>query len=273
MYSVSLRPMAAGFFMSNQLRRALIIAGVFVVSAAQAQLALPEHLYYRFNEGSGTSTANTASPGSGAANGTLVGSLGLGATGVQGGALAGATTSESYVDTGWATNLGTGNWTIAFWHSSLGSVSSTVHYLFGDGGAGVFRGFTGGVAGGQGLILRGPLTDVLISNLSLTENNHVAFVYDSSAGNVKGYLNGVLNTTVNQGALNLNGTGFLVGNYQSSQQGLASGRWMDEFMVFGRALSASEVNDAMNMNVVPEPATMSLLVLGALAARRRRKNS
>lgn len=261
-----------GFVMSYQLRRTLIIVGVFAACAAQAQIALPEHIYYKFNEGNGTTTANLASPGSGAASGTLSGGLTLGGSGSEGGALLGSSTL-GHVSTGWDTNLGSSSWSIAFWLSPLVTATTQLNYLFGDFSAGTLRCFTGGVAGAQGVILRGPVSDNLISGLSLTEKNHIAYVYDSTAGEVKGYLNGVLSTTTNQSAINLLGSELLVGNYRTTTQSVGVDRWMDEFMVFGRALDASGVNDAMNLNVVPEPATMTLLALGALAARRRRKNS
>ena len=65
-----------------------------------------------------------------------------------------------------------------------------------------------------------------------------AFVYDPVAGNIKSYLNGVLNSTVGQGALNISGTGFRL---SSGGTGLGLGETMDEFRVYGRALSAQEL--------------------------------
>jgi hypothetical protein len=89
---------------------------------------------------------------------------------------------------------------------SLGHADSTISFLFSNETPGTLRGFTGGAAGAPPLLLRGPFSEVQLNGLSLTENNHIAFVYDSSAANIKGYLNGVLQTTVNQSAFTITGT-------------------------------------------------------------------
>ena len=250
--------------------------------AAAASIALPELLYYRFNEGSGTTTANLASPGAGANPATLNG-LSFNATGASGSSLGGngGASGTNYLDTGWATSLGSGDWTIATWMSPSPGASGILNYYFGDLGASSLRAFTNGVAGANNLIFRGPFTDVLVQGLSTVNNNHVAFVYSSSAGNIKGYLNGALVVTVNQAAINIPlGSTFKVGGYSNSV-GIQAGGWLDEFQVFSRALDGDGVVSAMNADFiglnnspVPEPSTFALFSLaagvGAIAARRRR---
>ncbi|MEZ4687931.1 MAG: hypothetical protein R3B47_18275 [Bacteroidia bacterium] len=63
-------------------------------------------------------------------------------------------------------------------------------------------------------------------------------MYDPAAGNIKSYLNGVLNSTVGQSTLNISGTGFRL---SSGGTGLGAGETMDEFRVYGRALNAREL--------------------------------
>ena len=50
----------------------VIVAAVVLVTSVAAQ-SVPEVLYYKFNEGSGAFTSNTASPGQGSANASLTG--------------------------------------------------------------------------------------------------------------------------------------------------------------------------------------------------------
>lgn len=231
---------------------------------ARAQILLPEYIYYTFNEGSGSTTANLASPGVGANPATVNGHT-LDDPGVFGStALNGAGGTASNVNTGWATAFGTGAWTIAFWHSPVNSNTTTLSYIYGDSSAGSLRMFNHGVAGPTGMILRGGgMNDVNITGLSTTAPNHLAYVYDPTLGNINGYLNGVLATTIAQPALNINGTGLLVGGYQGNN-GLRADYWMDEFQLYSRALSAANVVDAMNANFipVPEPGSLGLAAVG-----------
>ena len=71
----------------------------------------------------------------------------MGSTGQFGAALigSGGSSSTDYVNTGWATDIGTSSWTISLWLSNLLDVTN-IHYLFGDGTASSFRCFYNGVA-------------------------------------------------------------------------------------------------------------------------------
>lgn len=217
-------------------------------STLNAQLLTPEVLYYDFN-GSGTSVPNLASaPPPGTATATIMGGVTQGGSGICEGTLIGTGVSAStdYLNTGWATNLGTGSWTIA-WRSEGISTNATLYYIFGDGTANSFRCFTNGVAGSTNWIIRGGgLTDTYINGGALATSTHCAFVYDAVANQVRGYLNGVLVTTVNQTAPNITGTGpFKVMGYNTNV-GAPAGGMLDEFRVYSRALTPTEVAQLNN---------------------------
>ena len=249
------------------------LVGACSMSGIKGAVIVPEVLYYSFNEGGGGVTANLAAPGQGS-NPATVNGLTLDIAGADGTALRGngVSSSSNFVDTGWTTSLA-GDWTIAFWYSPVLGSSSSLGYVAGDDTASSFRIFNGGAAGSTGMIMRGGLSDVLITGLSSVSNNHIAYVYDSGGGEVRGYLNGVLNTTVSQGVLTYSGSSsYKVGGYSSSSA-VESGEWLDEFRLYSRALSVGEVGIVMSdFTVVPEPsgALLAFGGLGLVAFRRKR---
>ena len=211
---------------------------------AFAQGTVPEILYYKFDQ-TGTAVTNEASaPPAGTATGTIMGGLTQGDVGLCGTGLigVGASSGSNFVETGWNTNLGTSPWTIAFWIDDMPN-TTTLYYQFGDNSAGGFRCFNNGVAGANNFMLRGPMTDVPCTGCApIGAPSMVVFVYDPVAGNITSYHDGVLNTVVAQGALNISGTQFKVGGYSSST-GIGAGQVMDEFRFYDRALDAQEVFD------------------------------
>ncbi len=212
--------------------------------------AVPEILYYKF-DGTGTVVPNYASITTPANDTANIQGTGMtqGNTGQCGGALVGTGTSggTDFVNTNWTPNLGTGSWTLSFWTSNI-VPSATLWYILGDINTAGFRCFTNGIAGPNNWILRGAgLTDIYINGGATTGSNLNTFVYDNSLNNVKGYLNGVLVTTVAQTAPNLTGTGPLkVGAYATNAN--LNGK-MDEFRLYNRALNATEVMELFNRTV------------------------
>jgi uncharacterized repeat protein (TIGR01451 family) len=228
----------------------LAVMAALPVFAASTPGDVPELIYYKFDNAGGSTVFNYASAPVGTNPAPLMGGLTIGGTGEFGSALVGtgASANTDYVNTGWATNLGTSSWTISLWLNNVPSTTSTF-YMFGDVNAGGLRSFTGGVAGANGLILRGPMTDVLITGAFTGQPAVVHFVYDSTVPEIRGYLNGTLQTTVAQSALNINGTGpFKVGGYSSSAS-LPAGALLDEFRLYNRALSAQEIVDTWNKSL------------------------
>ena len=237
----------------------LLAAGVLgLVSAGHVRAAVvpPELVFLKFDEGSGTTTANSAIPGV-AASATLNGSMGFSSTGACGTTSilgTGGLANVDYVSIGWNTALGSGDWTIAFWVSPLAQGGLT-DYFFGDAGN-TIRSFTDGIAGPNNVILRGNgITDVYINTLSTTAPTFLTWVYTSSDTTIRGYKDGVLATTVAQSPLTIGGgTGLKVGAYAGGGTGLAAGQWLDEFQIYSRALTPTEIADAMSCNyALPTP--------------------
>jgi len=221
----------------------------FFCCGASSALAdsVPELLHYKF-EGTGTSVPNLASsPPTGTATATLMGALTQTGSDLNtgGGGFSllgtGSSSSSDYLNTGWAPDLGGSPWTISFATSNIISTTLT-HYIFGDINSGQLRCFTGGVAGAGNWILRGDsIVDVLVVGGAAMTPRRITFVYDPPLGHIRGYLDGVLVTTVAQGAVFISGGGpFKVGGYAASTNLPANGL-MDDFRLYNRALSAAEV--------------------------------
>jgi hypothetical protein len=202
---------------------------------------VPELIYYKFeNNPTPTSTPNYAIPGVGLNPATITGHTlttgGMVDSCMQG---TGGSGSTSYLQTGWNCNLGSGNWTIGFWVNNLVDLNPT--YLWGDPGSTSFRCFYGGAALANNMLLRGPLTDILIS-CPMPGTWYFHFVYNGT--NVLIYRNGTLLTT-NPRTINMpTGTGFKVGAYSTSSYSM-SGK-MDEFRIYNRALTAEEIVASWN---------------------------
>ncbi|MCU0440152.1 MAG: putative Ig domain-containing protein [Raineya sp.] len=220
----------------------ILMLALFNIQRVSAQ-ARPDVLHYTFNE-TGTSVSNLASsPPTGTATATIQGGVTQGNTGTCGGALVGSGVSSTsdYLNTGWALDLGTSSWTIAWWSEGI-SNNTTLYYIFGDVNTNSFRCFTNGVAGANNWILRGAgLTDTYINGGALSTPTFNAFVYDNTTNQVKAYLNGVLVSTVAQGTPNVTGTGPLKVMGYDNRVGAPAGGKLDEFRVYRRALSDAEI--------------------------------
>ena len=224
------------------------LAATCLTAAAAAQD--PDLIHYTFDEGAGGTTANLASPGVGSASALVNGHTLTPGNGQFDGGLTGAggTSSSNFVDSGWATDL-PGDFTLGF-HLDLTAVSAgSFMYVMGDNTAGSFRSFTNGAAGTDNIILRGTLTQAIIpGGADVSAPHHVAWVYDSALMEIRGYLDGVeVSVTPQTSPPTILGTGPLkVGGYSTSTA-LAAGGVMDEFRLYNRALSASEIAATWNM--------------------------
>lgn len=199
----------------------------------------PEALYYRFQDNTNSATRNFGIPGMGSQMAEVLGNI-IGPGGEFDSCMVGIGGVNNYVNTGWATDIGWGNWTISFWVKNL--VDNNPTYLFGDPSIN-FRCFYGGAAGNQNILLRGNFIDILINNV-MPGPTVIHIVYNGST--VKIYKNGVLQNTYIRAGIYLNGTGpFEVGGMENHNC-LNSGGLMDEFRFYNRALSQTEISASWN---------------------------
>ncbi|RMI04787.1 MAG: choice-of-anchor D domain-containing protein, partial [Calditrichaeota bacterium] len=221
----------------------------------------PDLIYHKFNEVGHNRTANFANPATAVNDSSdVLGALSMGGTGQFGAALigSGGPSSTDFVDTRWATNL-PGDWAISFWINGLGSTQ--LNYLWGDNTAGSFRCFTGGVAGANNLMVRGPVDDVLITGVG-PGPSVVDVIYDSSVPEIRAFVNGVLNVVVPQsGPPGITGSGpFKIGGY-STLSGMPAGSLMDEFKMWNRIPSRVEWLSADTLSgTVPPGGSMEVII-------------
>jgi hypothetical protein len=222
---------------------ALSLAALLAAPALSAQ----DILYYKFNEGSGTTAINYGSAGAAPGSGTIVSTLPANyAAGFSGGALAGSasTSLNSYVDSGWTGGF-SGDFTVAWFMKETGTPGTSLSYQFSNIGS--FRCFTNGVAG-TGLWVRAWGTGVTPADLQLNVDVqtlargqwlHVALVVDSTAATATWYVNGTAQTPIaitgTPGVSSANA--FRVGGHTS----LVNFYDMDEFRFQNRAASATEI--------------------------------
>jgi hypothetical protein len=233
--------------------------GWIVLSSASAlaQTPYPDLLYYKFNEGGGAQTANLASPGVGA-NPAAVNGMTLAPTGGQfDGALlgVGGTGGTNFVDTGWVLALN-GSFSISFWLdlTAIATVNPFM-YVFGDSNT-LLRCFTNGAAGAGGITLRSTAwgNGVVVPGGGATSaSHHVAFVYDASVSELRGYLDGVRVSTVPVVPVTYAGTSnFKVGVWGTATS-LLAGAELDEFRFYSSALSDAEIGATWNISLTQGP--------------------
>lgn len=203
----------------------------------------PEVLYYRFKLNTATSTKNFAQPGSGNLMANVIGHH-FGPGGEFDSCLVGMGGTTNYLNTGWATNIGTGNWTISFWVNNL--VDRNPTYLFGDQTANNFRCFFGGSAGSNNILLRGNFQDITVYNV-MPGPTVIHLVYNGTSITV--YRNGIWQNSFARSGINFSGSGpFLIGG-MDNRNCLNTDGLIDEFRLYNRALSFLEIQDSWNIEL------------------------
>jgi hypothetical protein len=253
--------------LSLMAKKRIMVFFFVIIGTGNLAQNVPECMYFKF-DGTGNQQ-NYASAPVGNNPATLNG-LTVGSTGEFGTALIGngGVSSSNNLNTGWITNFPSTGWTISFWLNNFPATSSTTYYYFGDATGVTFRCFTGGVAGNGNLMIRGTgLTDVPINNIPSTPTV-IHLVYTGTS--VKVYFNGVLNSTVTEPSMAMTGTGpFLVGGYGTSNS-MSSGVLMDEFRMYNRALTATEIastwNHQLPLGSAPVVVTTAATAIGSTTA-------
>lgn len=240
----------------------LSVLGCAVGANAAPPAAVPDLIWYKFDEAAGTGTThNFAVPGVGFADAPVNGhTLGGGVlTGIGGGS------ATNFVDTGWDGATGAGSFSVYFELQNATAPDTVLNYMFGNASVGQ-RAFDDGVAGDTGIAFRfgGSTYATAFGAATAGEFHEIAFVYDAGTGNGYAYVDGNLVDTQLVGAINVTAGLFKVAGYSSNTfTGLTAGSTINDFRVYGRALDGSEL---------PAPGTLTALLIPALVAGRRRRN-
>ncbi len=227
--------------------------------------AFPEVLYYKFDETGLDTTQNLAVPGQGLDYAQILGGQSMGPTGQFGDALigAGGNGATTFVNTGWNMNTGTSSWTISLWINNY--PAGTFGYIFGNDITTSFRCFSAGAAGTGNITLRGTgMANVDVTGV-LPGPTNVHFVYDATVPEIRAYVNGILQSTVPQSALNIISAAPLkVGSYNSSvNTSIPVGALLDEFRFYSRALDATEIAATWNDPLPVELTSFTASVTGS----------
>jgi hypothetical protein len=235
--------------MKKQLR---LLLGLSLWANIAFSQGFPELMYFKFDTIISGKTFNEATSitragvDSASVLGLTIGGVGQFNACLNG--LAGATASNR-VNPAW-TGTHTGSWTISFWCNP--PTPATTRYYFGNSsGNGTFRCFIGGAA--SGIRLTGGVPSITLDMPAFTPGvgNVITYVYDQTAGTVSGYINGVFQTSASPGtSYPLVGANFIVGSQGTSIEGK-----MDEFRMYNRALSATEVASAAAVELFNIPCT------------------
>lgn len=240
---------------------AFLLFFIILFSSTVQSQNTPELIYYKF-DGTGTEVVNHASSPVGSNPATIASvDITQGGTGQFVGALQNTTAASSsdYLNSNWATNLPGTGFTISMWMNNMPS-GSDLHYLFRDPDASSFRCFIAGAAGDGNIILRGGGMEDCIIPTIWGGPVVIHYVYDGT--NIIGYKNGVEVVRVADNSSNVSGgSNFQIG-------ALPAGSSIDEFRIYNRALSSTEVANTWDQDVsgpiaVPlKPIAIFILLIG-----------
>jgi PKD-like domain/Concanavalin A-like lectin/glucanases superfamily len=209
---------------------------------------LPELLYYKF-EGSGTTVDNLATNApAGTSTANIVGTPTQGGSGICGGTLigGGGGGQGNHLNTNWTPNI-TGSWTISFRTANIpANGATTVFGCLGGRNMGVVQ--KGVDSWELQFMISSTIYKVEVPGTAGTGIHTTTYVYNSNTNTVQGYGDGVLQTTLSlPTALNFLGTDPIwLGGYGGSSFFLPAGALIDEFRMYNRVISSTEINQLAN---------------------------
>ena len=222
---------------------ALLLLGAVCAATVYAQ-GVPQVLYYKFNENTGTDTANSANPGQGSnpVSFATTGAAWASTSQLGGSAMDFTGSSGADLDTGYTAALTTSDsFTLECWSRDDGT---TFGYLFQFVG-GSFRLFQNS-NGTLSIASTGGSPSTNITTTTTMPANtwtHLALVYDATAGTFTVYFNGVVDSVNFRTAA---ATGSLViGNNTTTGSSNWEGQ-IDEFRFWSSARSQAEIQAGMN---------------------------
>ncbi|MCA8915617.1 MAG: hypothetical protein KDB90_09410 [Planctomycetes bacterium] len=234
-------PNSSTFHFSPTRVAGLILLALLCASVLGAQ-GTPQVIYYKMNEGTGTTTANDANPGQGNNPASLPTTA---PTWISPGKLGAAaldfTNASGAIDTGWSPNLTASDpWTLECW---VRPTSLAFGYLFGIGSSS-FRCFQN-TSGTLSISSLGGTAGSITTAGSLTAGTwtHLAIVYDPVGGNVTVYFDGNIDT-VQSGTSVLSGS-LVVGAVTPTSTSNWDGA-VDEFRFWTSARTQGEIQAGMN---------------------------
>jgi hypothetical protein len=167
--------------------------------------------------------------------------------------------------------------TVEMWiKPNVADADNSVRYFYGTSSSAIRLSVQHTKAGPQNVnfILRdstggyGTTTSIGAVDATGTDWMHIAYSYDANAAsdNFKMYLNGTLKKSVTVALWASGGASFTI----SGSSGYFGG--IDEMRIFDNVRSAAQITYDAENSLVPEPASLSLLLVGGglLLARRRR---
>lgn len=250
--------------------------GVFVDTVTQTDLITvvgatnntqsPAILEFQFNEPRGASVANTASTTLAPSHGMVGDTSGTPNPAWQadpgrplwmgndpGSGCLGADNSspyESRVDTGWPIDL-VGSHTIMFWSRPVTVGTASTSYAFGAGSGTSGRCYyysTGGYMSLRSWGNVGANVDSATDPKTLSGWSHWSVVIDDATGTAQWYVNGVADgspTSFTPNTFTYQTGNFIIGSYSTTTSMFTRYFELDDFRVFGRALTPAQILQAM----------------------------